>query len=123
MGWLLQLRADDEAGEVLPGRVIELPSSGDHGELGLVALLVYLVHRSCSPVPLRPLDGELVRLAVSLRVLDAVGRVICTLLDGTTMDAGMHTVEFSGTGLPSGPYFAELKTSGETLKKQMSLTK
>ncbi|HEY3296533.1 MAG TPA: T9SS type A sorting domain-containing protein [bacterium] len=44
---------------------------------------------------------------ITLNVFDVSGRTVATLASGV-FDAGAHEVNFDGTGLPSGVYFAQL---------------
>ena len=46
---------------------------------------------------------------VTLRVYDALGRTVVTLLDQQTRRAGTHTVRFDGHGLSSGVYLYRLE--------------
>jgi hypothetical protein len=46
---------------------------------------------------------------VSLKIYDASGRVVTTLVDGYRVP-GEHTVAWNGTGVASGVYFARLIT-------------
>ena len=57
---------------------------------------------------------------VKLGVYDASGRRISRLVDGYQI-AGPHSVEFSGTGLPSGVYFYRLEVDGEVQSKKFVL--
>ncbi|MCB2205786.1 carboxypeptidase regulatory-like domain-containing protein [bacterium] len=62
------------------------------------------------------------RTDVTLRVYNLLGREIATLAEGMH-DAGSYSVNFDATGLPSGLYFARLK-SGEVLQtRRMTLMK
>ena len=47
---------------------------------------------------------------VVLKIYNALGSEIATLVNGA-MDAGEHRVTFDATGLPSGVYFYQIKTS------------
>ena len=49
------------------------------------------------------------RELVTLRVFDALGKEIGTLVNGA-LEAGEHQVVFDATGLPSGVYFYQIKT-------------
>ncbi len=57
---------------------------------------------------------------VTLRVYDALGREIRTLVDGSEA-AGKHSVNFDGDQLPSGIYFYRLTASGNSYVKKMVL--
>ncbi len=59
---------------------------------------------------------------VTLKVYDALGREIVTLID-QEMDAGEHRVRMDGTGLTSGSYFCRLQTAGYTQTRMMILLK
>ena len=61
---------------------------------------------------------------VTLRVFDALGREVATLLDGRSMPAGVHDVRFDAGELPSGAYFYRLEAGGAFARaKQMVLFK
>jgi hypothetical protein len=49
---------------------------------------------------------------VTLRVYDALGREIATLLDGEIIDKGARALRFDAAGLPSGMYFYRLSAAG-----------
>lgn len=49
---------------------------------------------------------------VQLAMYDTQGRLVMTLVDGP-LPAGTHERRFEGAGLPSGLYFASLKTGGQ----------
>ncbi|MDA0874787.1 MAG: T9SS type A sorting domain-containing protein [Bacteroidetes bacterium] len=48
---------------------------------------------------------------VTLRIYDALGREVATLIDGM-LEAGSHGVTFDAPGLPSGVYYARLQAGG-----------
>jgi enterochelin esterase-like enzyme len=58
----------------------------------------------------------------SVSVYDLSGRLVSTLAD-EVFTAGGHTLEFDGTGLPSGIYFARLQTGEVGVTKKMVLVK
>jgi FlgD Ig-like domain len=67
-----------------------------------------------------PHDGH-----ATLRVFDAAGRLVETLVDGT-VTAGAHSVEWtarseSGRPLPAGAYFYRLDTSNRSLSRSLIL--
>lgn len=57
-----------------------------------------------------------------LKVYDILGREIQTLI-ASELEAGMHSVEFDGTNLPSGIYFYRLSSGGFVQTKKMILQK
>ncbi|MCL5267031.1 MAG: T9SS type A sorting domain-containing protein [Bacteroidetes bacterium] len=59
---------------------------------------------------------------VTLKVYDALGREVATLVNGN-QDAGVHSTVFDGTGLASGVYFYRLTAPGVSQTKKMLLTK
>ncbi len=64
---------------------------------------------------------------VKLEVVDAAGRVVSTLVDGT-MTAGTHRVVWNGTDargreVPSGIYTCRLTVDGRTVSHRMTLVK
>ena len=53
--------------------------------------------------------------SVTLRVFDAMGRTVATLLDRKPHMAGKYTVQFNAEGLASGIYFYRLETGSSVL--------
>lgn len=61
---------------------------------------------------------------VRLQVLDDHGNIALTLLDGIALKGGVHRVEFSHQGLPSGVYALRLVTaSGKTAMQRMVIAR
>ncbi|MBU1636851.1 T9SS type A sorting domain-containing protein [bacterium] len=58
-----------------------------------------------------------------LTVFDVMGREVARLLNGQTMSAGTHVVEFDATGLSSGVYFYRLETPLHNTTRKMMLIK
>ncbi|MGB2869541.1 MAG: T9SS type A sorting domain-containing protein, partial [Bacteroidota bacterium] len=59
---------------------------------------------------------------VSLRVYDLVGREVAKLVNGER-EAGVHTVVFDASKLPSGVYFSKLEVTGKTTITKLLLLK
>ena len=59
---------------------------------------------------------------VSLKVFDVSGKVVATLVN-QQLDAGSHTRMFDASGLASGVYLYQLKSSGFSETKKMSLVR
>jgi hypothetical protein len=59
---------------------------------------------------------------VTLRVFDLLGRTVATPVDGPQA-AGMHTVQFNGSGLASGAYVCRLECAGAVVSCRISLLK
>lgn len=59
---------------------------------------------------------------VSIVVTDMLGRTVATLIDGEK-SAGLHTVRFDASILPSGVYYYRLIANGQTLTKKMTILK
>ena len=59
---------------------------------------------------------------VSLKVFDAIGREVATLVD-EVKEAGTYSKEFDASKLSSGVYFAKLSSAGKTQIKKMSFLK
>ena len=59
---------------------------------------------------------------VTLKVYDALGREVATLVNGRE-SSGEHMVEFSGAGLASGAYFYRLIAGKHVIAKKMLLLK
>lgn len=57
---------------------------------------------------------------VSLKVIDATGREVASLMDGKR-EPGEYTVRFDAAGMPSGIYFCSLQTRSERQVKKMLL--
>jgi len=62
------------------------------------------------------------REQVILKVFDALGREVATLVDGE-LNPGQHSVVFNAKNLPSGVYFYQLSTGGFIGTKKMIITK
>ncbi len=60
---------------------------------------------------------------VTLKVYNTFGQEVATLLRGSAMDAGLHTVAFSGDRLPSGVYMAVLEADGALQQQKLVLNK
>jgi hypothetical protein len=59
---------------------------------------------------------------VRLAVYDVLGREVALLVDGA-MDAGSHTVQFSGADLPAGTYVYRIQAGSFAATQQMMLVK
>ena len=59
---------------------------------------------------------------VNLTVRDLLGRTVATLVDEMRL-AGVYTVKWDGSSLPSGVYFYTLKAGGYVMTKRMMLMK
>ncbi len=59
---------------------------------------------------------------VSLKVYDALGREVATLVNAT-QQPGMHTIVWSANDRSSGVYFFRLSVAGQTIVKKMLLLK
>ncbi len=62
------------------------------------------------------------RSIATVRVIDAMGRVLRVLHDGA-IDAGRHNATFDGRDLPSGTYFYQLVSGSTVLTRSMVLIK
>ncbi|MGE5364063.1 MAG: glycosyl hydrolase family 18 protein [Bacteroidota bacterium] len=60
---------------------------------------------------------------VTLQVFDIIGKKIRTLIDNEPKSAGVHEVEFDGSGLTSGIYFYQLHAGSTILTRKMVLNK
>ena len=76
------------------------------------------------PNPFNPLTNFRFSLAkdsrVTLRVYDALGRIVRTVIDGK-MQAGMHDVPFDAKGMSSGVYFYRIRTEEFEKTRKMVL--
>ncbi len=59
---------------------------------------------------------------VKLTVYNMLGQIVSYIFDGR-LNAGTHSVEFNGSGLPSGIYFYKLETDNFSQTKKMTLMK
>ncbi|HTX18120.1 MAG TPA: T9SS type A sorting domain-containing protein, partial [Bacteroidota bacterium] len=59
---------------------------------------------------------------VSLKVYDALGREVATLVDADR-PAGSYSVTFNGAGLPSGVYFYRIQAGEHSMTKKLVLVK
>ncbi|MEW5798840.1 MAG: T9SS type A sorting domain-containing protein, partial [Bacteroidota bacterium] len=59
---------------------------------------------------------------VTLKVYDAIGREVATLVN-EVKEAGSYTVQFDGTKLSSGIYFARLQSGEKSQVKKLMLMK
>jgi hypothetical protein len=79
------------------------------------------------PNPFNPSTTFSVRLerdeAVHASVFDAAGREVATLINGEILAAGMHNLSFHADQLPSGIYFAVVRTATQTASIKMALQK
>ncbi|NUN07868.1 MAG: T9SS type A sorting domain-containing protein [Ignavibacteriaceae bacterium] len=57
---------------------------------------------------------------VTLKVFDVLGREVARLVDGTVA-TGVHQIDFSAVGLPSGFYSYELRTGKERIVRKMNV--
>jgi subtilisin family serine protease/subtilisin-like proprotein convertase family protein len=60
---------------------------------------------------------------VTLEVFDLSGRLVTTLLDNVSYEAGFHDVRFNGGSFSSGVYFYRIKTDKDISVKKMLLIK
>ena len=60
------------------------------------------------------------RTYIVLEILDATGNVVQTAAEGF-YEAGTHSASFDGEDLPSGIYFARLRSNGRSLIRAMML--
>ncbi|NOY06870.1 MAG: T9SS type A sorting domain-containing protein [Chlorobi bacterium] len=78
------------------------------------------------PNPFNPVTSISYQLSepgfVSLKVYDAMGREVATLVNATK-EAGAYTVKFNGKDLPSGAYMYRMTAGGKTIEKRMVLLK
>ena len=109
--------------------VIEEPSNAS-GVDDLAKPLVYDVN--CHPNPFNPMTNIEFSLPrpgmVSLQVYDLTGRLMRTLVSGTSYDAGTHTVPWNGTDkdgrtVASGVYFYRFESGDHRQSGRMVLLK
>jgi hypothetical protein len=95
------------------------------------ATRIYTLHEN-APNPFNP--RTLIRYdlpspaVVNLRVIDAAGRVVRTLVEAKAKGRGTHTEWWNGTDdrgrrVASGTYFYRLEAGGEILSRKMVLLK
>ncbi|MBI1938414.1 MAG: T9SS type A sorting domain-containing protein, partial [Ignavibacteriales bacterium] len=59
---------------------------------------------------------------VTLKVYDVLGREVAELLNGYH-ETGSYEIPFNGSNLPSGVYFYNLTSNGNSITKKMLLLK
>ncbi len=78
------------------------------------------------PIPFNPTTTISYKLSsdgyVTLKVYDALGREVATLLN-ESQEAGIHSVTFNASRLPSGVYFYRLTGPGVNQTKKMLMQK
>lgn len=93
---------------------------------GIAPPRVGLSDLRAAPNPFNPqtrIDFELDRVTLAtLRVYDARGRLVATLLDGTLTE-GTHSVPFDGHGLASGAYLCRLDAEGASITRKLMLVR
>jgi choice-of-anchor B domain-containing protein len=62
-------------------------------------------------------------MKIRISVSDALGREVALLVDSPEMAAGSYTVQFDGTGLPSGTYLIRLESEAGIQTRQVVLLK
>jgi hypothetical protein len=67
--------------------------------------------------------GLTTEMAVELKVFDALGQEVMTLIDGQLMKAGSYNVHFDASSLASGTYIYRLKAGNFVSSKKMMLLK
>ena len=61
--------------------------------------------------------------AVTVRIVDALGREVARLLDGETRPAATHTLTWAPGGLGSGAYFVVLDADGERAARALTVVR
>ncbi len=89
----------------------KVAQAGDLLEVSVGAPASFVVHQNF-PNPFNPVTAIFYELPapgnVSLKVFDAIGRVVETLVESRE-GAGFHTVKFNGSMHPSGVYFYSMR--------------
>ena len=60
---------------------------------------------------------------VTLRIYNALGQLITTLINDQTLSVGSHLVSWNAGAMASGTYFYSLQAGGKTITKKMMLVK
>jgi 1,4-alpha-glucan branching enzyme len=60
---------------------------------------------------------------VTIEVLDLLGRRVATLVNGSAMSAGTHTMSWNASGLGSGVYLIRMQTAGRAFVQKVTLMK
>lgn len=112
-----RLRQIDRDGSYEFSSVVEVALEGGNGFAVTQAF----------PNPFNPSTTFSVRLErdeqVHASVFDAAGREVATLINGELLAAGMHNLSFHADQLPSGIYFAVVRTATQTASIKMVLQK
>ncbi|MCZ7555375.1 MAG: T9SS type A sorting domain-containing protein [Bacteroidia bacterium] len=91
-----------------------------HGETGFAIQPAF-------PNPFNPSTTFTLRLqteeSVHVCVADASGRIVATLVNGEILSAGTHNISFHADDLPSGLYFAMVRTATQSGSIKLMLQK
>lgn len=60
---------------------------------------------------------------VTLKIYDILGKLVTTLVDNQSYEAGSYEVQFNGSGLSSGIYIVKMDSQNYTMQKKMVLLK
>ncbi len=60
---------------------------------------------------------------VTMQVYDMTGRLMASLIDNQSYQAGYHTIELNGVNLSSGTYFYRISAGEFVQTKKMTLIK
>jgi flagellar hook assembly protein FlgD len=73
--------------------------------------------------PVQVISFEIpVRARVSASIYDVAGRLV-KRIDGGTLPAGMHTMEWDASGVRSGVYFMRISTGSWTTTKKVVIVR
>jgi hypothetical protein len=132
-GQVLNFTAVKSNGEIIDTFTIINPLVNVNTEKNQIALQSYILENAY-PDPFNPStkirftipsdksSGTKQSKTVSLKVYDVLGNEVATLIDGDLTE-GEYEVNFNATGLSSGIYFYQLKTSDFVQTKKMILLK
>lgn len=63
------------------------------------------------------------KAVVSLDLFDASGKRVCRIVSGTSMGAGIHSIDLDGSNFPSGAYFCKLSAGNESRSLKIVLVR
>ncbi|MBI3194752.1 MAG: T9SS type A sorting domain-containing protein, partial [Ignavibacteriae bacterium] len=112
--------------KIVPTNELPPPPPRDLTEEEKTLPTVFAVHQNY-PNPFNPTTSIRFDLPeqqkVMLKVYDILGREVVTLLNNEEMNAGVHSVQFSGNNIASGMYYYRLQAGEKVEVRKMLLTK
>jgi hypothetical protein len=119
-----QWEANKEAEHTALQNKLDTPSTAVHGEAGVAPTEFAISQNYPNPFnPTTTINFSLEKAGhVTLKVYDAVGREVATLVDGPK-NASTYNVTFDASGLTSGTYVYTIEVDNQKVSKKMVLMK